>query len=199
MTSNIVLLWLLMLFMLLIFFCSPVQCQQPVEIKENASFWYVCMEFEREHYLIPEKVGPFVQEVRRQELQSKVRGDLFGIFFDSPVIVEGRGKTWGLGFKIAEETTVHLPLKNRLFSYEKVATAIHRGPFETVMNTFNVLISYLEEHGFEVIGPPVEIWIGDPARDKPEDLKTEILIPVRAKKSMKMPGFSENIRDNALL
>jgi effector-binding domain-containing protein len=167
---------------LLVFLCSPVQSQQPVEIKENASFWYVYMEFEESHYLIPEKVGPFMQEIRRQELQSKVQGDLFGIFFDSPVIVEGRGKTWGLGFKIAEETNVKQPLKKQQFSYEKVATTVHQGPFETAMNSFNVLISYLEEHGLEVIGPPLEIWIGNPAQDKPEELKTEILVPVRVKK-----------------
>lgn len=161
---------------------SPVQGQQPVEIKESVSFWYVYMEFTESHYLIPEKVGLFMQEIQRQELQSKVQGDLFGIFYDSPVIVEGRGKTWGLGFKIAEDTNVQQPLKKKLFYYEKIATTVHQGPFETAANSFNTVISSLEEQGLEVIGPPVEIWIGNPAQDKPEELKTEILVPVRAKK-----------------
>jgi len=168
--------------LLAILVCSLIQAQEPVKIKENTPFWYLYMEFQDSHYLIPDKVGPFIQEIRKQGIQSKVEGDIFTVFFDSPVIVEGRGESWGLGFKIAPEIPVELPLKKQRYDYQKIATIIHKGPFETAPNSFNILLAYLEECGLEVVGPPVEIWIGDPAQDKPEDLKTEIILPVREKK-----------------
>lgn len=164
---------------LLAFLCSIGQAQEAVEIKENVSFWYLFMEFEGDHSAIPEKIGPFLQEVRKQNLQSQIEGDLFGIFFDAPIIVEGRGKNWGLGFKTAEGTVVRLPLKKQVFRYDKVAKTVYRGPFEGAGNAFNILLANLEEQDYEVIGPPVQVWIGNPAQDKPEDLKTEIMIPVR--------------------
>ena len=159
-----------------------IQAQEKVIVKEGVSFWYVCQEFRGSHSTIPQKVGIFFQEIRKQNLQKKIIGELIGIFYDAPLLIKGRRPVWGLGFKIPKNTIVKAPLIRRYYNYENVATITHRGPYSTVANTFNIIIKYIEENNYDMVGPPVDIWLGDPNRDKPEDLKTEIIIPVAKKK-----------------
>ena len=157
-----------------------LQAQGQVAIKEGMSFWYVSMEFPGPHYEgLSEKFGLFIQELRKQELLPKISGDSFCIFFDSPFLAVERDTVWGLGFEIQKDADVELPLKKREYTYPRLATVINRGPYETVGNAYNVIIAYIEENGLEVIGPPVEIWHGNPREDEPEDLSSEILMPIR--------------------
>jgi len=66
----------------------PLLAQEQVEIKDGTPFWYVCMEFQGPHCVDPpQQIGIFIQELRKQELQSKISGDLFCIFFDSPELL----------------------------------------------------------------------------------------------------------------
>jgi hypothetical protein len=86
---------------------------------------------------------------------------------------------YALGFMIEKEILVKAPLVKDQYAYEKIATIIHHGPYETAANSFNSLLASIEEQGLEFDGPPLQIWMGDPGRDKPEELKTKIIIPVK--------------------
>ena len=118
-------------------------------------------------------------EIRKQSLQTKIGGDVLGVFFDSSLLKENKDDFYALGFSIDQGTSLAAPLKMRTYDYEKTAEITHYGPFETVANSFSVILSYIEENGLEIAGPPVEIWMGDPSQDKPEELKTRIIIPVK--------------------
>ncbi len=155
------------------------QEQQQVEIKDGTPFSYVYMVFSGSHYQIPEKIPVFIQEARKQQLQTIVSGDLFGINFDFRGQVAGVDTVWGLGFKMAKDTTVQLPLKKAQYNYEKIARMIHVGPYEMVDLAYSVMIPYIEENGMEVIGPPIETWLDDPDQVKPEDCRAEVIIPIR--------------------
>ncbi len=155
---------------------SESQESDIVHIQDNAFFWYVCLEYSGS--IDQDKISQFFQEARKQQLEGKVHSDLFSIWYNSPLISEGRKETWGLGFKIDEATDIRPPLIKRRYDYARVVTTIHRGPFETAGSSMNRVVAFIEERGMKVVGPPVEIWIGDPSQDKPEDLKTEILVPV---------------------
>lgn len=155
------------------------QEQQQVEIKDGTPFSYVYMEFSGSHYQIPEKIPVFIQEARKQQLQTKVTGDLFGISFDFGAQVTGADTVWGLGFKMAKDTTVQLPLKKAQYNYEKIARMIHVGPYVLVDLAYSVMIPLIEEKGMEVIGPPIETWLDDSDQVQPEDCRTEVIIPVR--------------------
>jgi effector-binding domain-containing protein len=160
---------------------GPLYSQDEPEIQQDISLSLVCMEFDGSHSQIPEKVSLIFEEIQKQELQSKIQGDLFGVFFDSPLL-EGSGRpVYALGFEIEPDAPVKAPLQKCVYAYEQVATIIHCGHFETVANSVNILLPFIEENDMEIAGPPAEIWRGDPYRDKPEDLKTTILIPVRDK------------------
>ena len=171
----------ILLFVLTLLIVATLHAQGKVEIKEGKPFWYVFMEFQGPHHEeLPQKFGVFIQELQKQELLPRISGDSFCIHFDSPLQVVERDTVWGVGFKIQKDAPVQAPLKKREFAYKKVATIICRGSYETALgNAQNIIIPYIEENGLEVVGPPLEIWLGDPNEDKPEDLGVEIIIPIR--------------------
>jgi len=163
-------------------FALQGQEQQQVEIKDGTPFQYMFMDFSGSHYLIPEKIPVFFQEIREQELVNIISSDLFGIYFDFDAQVTGVDTVWGLGFKMVKDTMVYLPLKKAQYDYEKFARMIHVGPYEMVDLTYSKMIPYIEENDMEVIGPPVETWLDeDPSQVNPENLRTEVIIPVRGK------------------
>ena len=159
------------------------QEQQQPEIKDGTAFQYMYMDFSGPHYLIPEKIPAFFQEIRNQKLVNIISGDLFCIYFDFQAQVAGVDTVWGLGFKMAGDTTMQLPLKKANYQYDKLARMIHVGPYEMVDLTYSKMIPYIEQNGMEVIGPPIETWLDeDPSQVDPANLRTEVIIPVRTKK-----------------
>jgi effector-binding domain-containing protein len=161
---------------------SPQAAQELPRIINAEPFCYAVMDFQVSQMLVPDKIGVFLEEVRKQGLFPKTQSGVFLIDYDTPLISGEKGQGWGFGFKIAADAEVRPPLLKKTFAYPLIATIIYRGPFETSNNAYNVLVPFLEEEGYEVVGPTVEIWSGDPDRDKPEDLKTEIILPVRKAK-----------------
>lgn len=172
----------LIIFILCLSLTISLYPQDQVNIKENISFWSVFMEMKGSRLETPEKIRIFSQEIRKQELQSRISGSLFCILFDSPLQVEGVRDVWGLAYNISEDAVAHLPLKKAKYYYKKAVTMIYKGPYDTVGEGYSVILPFIEENKLEVIGPPVERWLDDPNQVKLEECRTEIIIPVREKK-----------------
>lgn len=59
------------------------------------------------------------------------------------------------------------------------ASAMHKGPYETVEPTYHMLWRWIGENGYAPAGPPMERYYSDPAEVPPEEYLTEIVMPVR--------------------
>lgn len=59
------------------------------------------------------------------------------------------------------------------------ASAIHKGPYDTVAPTYAMLWAWIPEQGYVPDGPPMERYLSDPAEVPPEEYLTEIVMPVR--------------------
>lgn len=59
-----------------------------------------------------------------------------------------------------------------------VATTIHRGPYPELATAYGVVMGWISEHGYEIAGPPREIYLNDPQQVAPEDLLTRVEFPV---------------------
>jgi DNA-binding transcriptional MerR regulator len=59
-----------------------------------------------------------------------------------------------------------------------VAWVLHRGPYEEVHIAYHALHAWLLEHGHQPAGPIREIYRNDPAIVAPENLETEVLLPI---------------------
>ncbi len=60
----------------------------------------------------------------------------------------------------------------------KMARIIHRGAYDTVEKSYDKLFAWIAERGLRVKGPIREIYYNDPREVRPEEIMTEILVPV---------------------
>ena len=61
----------------------------------------------------------------------------------------------------------------------KMAKIVHKGAYETSESTYNKLFKWLKDNSQEVIGPMREVYPNDPREVKPEEILTEIYIPIK--------------------
>jgi AraC family transcriptional regulator len=60
----------------------------------------------------------------------------------------------------------------------KMARTFHRGPYEACEPTYLNLFTWIDEHNLRISGPIRELYYNDPNEVKPEEILTEILVPV---------------------
>ena len=60
----------------------------------------------------------------------------------------------------------------------KVMSAIHRGPFDRVGETWGRLFRHVSEKGFRPAGKARELYLSDPTRTPLSELLTEVQVPV---------------------
>ena len=106
-----------------------------------------------------------------------------GVYFNSPMEVAEEELLWEIRCPVSAETPSSEP-DARGFGVKKqpsaqVATAIHKGPFHEVGRTYGAIMAWMNENGYQIAGPPKEIYLSDPSSTPPEELLTEIWIPVR--------------------
>lgn len=59
-----------------------------------------------------------------------------------------------------------------------VVSAMHKGPYETVGPTYEEMWAWIGGNGYQIAGPPMEIYFSDPNKVLPEEYLTEIQMPV---------------------
>jgi len=62
---------------------------------------------------------------------------------------------------------------------ETMACVIHRGPYDSVTPAYEALFAWIADNGKEITGPIREIYLNDPEEVQPEEILTQICIPVR--------------------
>ena len=62
-----------------------------------------------------------------------------------------------------------------------VACTMHKGPYDQVGPVYGELFSWIVANGYEVAGPPQEVYLNDPGPTHAADLLTEIRFPVKKK------------------
>lgn len=60
----------------------------------------------------------------------------------------------------------------------KMARTFHKGPYEACEPAYMKIFGWIVEHDYRISGPIRELYHNDPNEVKPEDILTEILIPV---------------------
>lgn len=64
----------------------------------------------------------------------------------------------------------------------KVAATIHTGPYENLPKTYAAVMEWLKTKEQKMAGPAWEVYVSDPGKTKPEELKTEVNVLVAEKK-----------------
>jgi AraC family transcriptional regulator len=61
----------------------------------------------------------------------------------------------------------------------KMVYTVHKGPYESCEPTYLKLFAWIETQGLQISGPIREVYPNDPREVKPEEIITEIFVPVR--------------------
>ena len=61
----------------------------------------------------------------------------------------------------------------------RFASVLHKGPYDGIPASYGLLFTWLAQQGIEPSGPPMEVYLSDPAETPEEDLITEVRAPIR--------------------
>jgi len=62
--------------------------------------------------------------------------------------------------------------------HEQVASVVHKGPFDTIIQAYQFLMSWMEKNGYKMAGPDRTLYLNDPAAVAPDDILQELQIPI---------------------
>jgi effector-binding domain-containing protein len=83
-----------------------------------------------------------------------------------------------MGFPVARK----LPGRGEILAGEipagRVASCVYTGPYAGIAPAYEALAEWMEENGYEASGIAYEIYWSDPAKTRPERLKTQIVFPI---------------------
>jgi effector-binding domain-containing protein len=106
-----------------------------------------------------------------------------GVYFNAPGQVPDDQLAWELRSPIAGKVSPSGPDKDGLGVKQvatiKVAATMHKGSFETVGKTYEALVGWIMQNGYDIAGPSEEVYISDPSKTPPQELLTEVRFPVR--------------------
>jgi effector-binding domain-containing protein len=105
------------------------------------------------------------------------------VYFTDPAEVPEAEAVWELWAPVQTGPSPSGPddqgLGVKAVAARRLATAVHKGPYDSVGATYGALAGWIAEQGYEIAGPPEEAYLTDPAEAPPEEHLTEIAFPVR--------------------
>ena len=112
-------------------------------------------------------------------------GPPVGVYFNVPGQVPESELLWELRAPIAGTVAALGPDREGL-GVKKVkgtlmASTMHKGPYEETGPVYGALAASLTEKGYEMAGPPEEVYFSEPTTP-PKEILTEIRFPVRKAK-----------------
>jgi AraC family transcriptional regulator len=150
-------------------------------LKQEKLFPYCCIAYKGPITDIGTVISRFMQAMQGQNLFPSVRGPMIGVYYNSPADTKPADLEWEVGFPVAEGTTAQPPLAVKNWKFMSVAVAVHKGAYAKTGDTIQRLLNWISEKGYVVAGPTLERYLNNPMQVKPEELLTEILIPVTKK------------------
>ncbi len=145
-------------------------------VKKFEPVHYVYMETTGSYEKLPAFIEKFADEFTKQGLTPK--GNLMGIYLNSPMQVAEKDLRWQIGFPVDESTKVSEPLQTGKLEWKEAVFYLYKGPYDKVAAVYGKIFTFLFSKGYKPLGPALEYYLNNPENVEPEDLKTEIYIPV---------------------
>ena len=153
--------------------------QEPfASIKEVPPFAYCCIVHKGPISDITSVIGQLIQAMQEQNIFSAIRGPMVAVYYSTLTTVDSRTLTWEVGFIVTEQTMPQAPLVKKVWGNNTVAAATHVGPYQKIGETLEKLVAWIDTQGYAADDPLLERYLNNPMQVKPEELRTEIWIPV---------------------
>jgi AraC-like DNA-binding protein len=138
---------------------SLVYASEEAEIKTNAPFFYVHMNFQEDWTYVYQARDIFLKECREQNIEPKDSADLFLIVFNSEIPL------WGFGFKVYENVIAKPPLKKSNFNYTTFAHYAFTGTDGQIYNSIQHFSININNLGYHNSGPLIITWQDNKQRE----------------------------------
>ncbi|MCK5056234.1 MAG: GyrI-like domain-containing protein [Candidatus Aminicenantes bacterium] len=169
-----------LLFLLIVFVSFVLSAgEEEVVIKDMEPFSYAAMDFTGSFEKMEQSIGLFMKEFFKQGLQPA--GPVLGVYYNDPSQVKEEDLKWAVGFSVAKDTKVQAPLKKVETTFKKAAVYLYTGPYEKMDKAYEKIFKYIEDKGCKMVWPCYDKYLNNPQTVKPEELKTEIIVPVEKK------------------
>lgn len=129
------------------------------------------------------EVGPVWERLADFMKKKKLFGfstESMGISYDDPDITEASKLRYDACCTVSKEVKPEGEVGYKVIEGGLFAIFRHKGPYNTLNTTYNQIYEqWLPGSGYELRDvPPREVYLNDPEKSKPEDLKTDIYIGV---------------------
>ncbi len=125
--------------------------------------------------LIPQAMGTLYGWVQAHGYEPV--GMPSGVYLSDPTVEQSQAR-WMLRAPISDDVADTAPDEagcgTEHVAAHLVASALHRGPYDTVEATYRELGEWVGANGYRMAGPPEEFYLSDPDDTAPEDYLTEI-------------------------
>jgi len=111
----------------------------------------------------------------------RIMGPPFGIYFNSPHEVPVEKLMYEVGMPFAGDAEEEGRVKIKTVPEQLVLSTVYKGPYSECGTAIGVIAQHAYNNGYEIIGPPMEIYISDPNETPENELITEICFPVMKK------------------
>lgn len=108
---------------------------------------------------------------------------LFGISYDDPNVVAAKDLRYDACITADDQVALHQGIEAKEIAGGRYAVFLHKGSYDGLAETYNAIFgSWIKENQVALRDLPIfECYLNrDPRRTKPENLKTEIYVPIQA-------------------
>jgi len=147
-------------------------------IKEVQPFAYCCIVHTGPISDMPSVIGQLIQAMQEENIFSAIRGPMVAVYYSILTAADSKDFSWEVGFIVTEQTMPQAPLVKKVWSRTPVASATHVGPYQKAGETIEKLVAWIDTQGYAAGNPLMERYLNNPMQVKPEELRTEIWIPV---------------------
>ncbi|KZX17331.1 GyrI-like domain-containing protein [Methanobrevibacter filiformis] len=109
-----------------------------------------------------------------------VTGPPFAIYYTLPTTESPDDTIYDMGLPLEnnEDYTGDDKIQVVDLLEHKVLSGIHKGPYDTIEDSYQKMVDYSIENDYDIIGSPKEIYLNSPYDVAPEDILVEIQFPV---------------------
>jgi effector-binding domain-containing protein len=129
---------------------------------------------------IPEAMGQIYGWVAQHGLQPT--GMPSGVYLTDPAAGDESEAAWEVRAPVAGEPPEAEPDASgcgvKTVPAHLVASTMYRGPYEQIAPAYKDLEAWTVANGYDIVGPPQELYYSDPATTPPEEYLTEIRFQV---------------------
>lgn len=178
----------LVLLVLLVGCQKKQEAEQPVTTPEPADapslidvspFSYLCLPHTGSYQDHEAVIAAFMQAASDQGFE--MSSPLLGIYYNSPADTPADALVWEVGFSVPDSMEVLEPLVVKKWTFTRVARVMHTGLLDAVDQTYSIIFKFIDEQNLMPAGPTMERFLNDPQQVPPDQLKTEIWVPVSKK------------------